>query len=146
MLFIEKPAGFNLKMEVVSCFLENMEGKFVLLHRQPQKSQGETWGVPAGRVEKEDSGISQAIIREVREETGIGLEKDEVKFIETVFVRYPDYDFVYHIFHAKKPFLSEDIIINSQEHQGKTLVTPKQALEMSLIQDLDECIKRFYSA
>ena len=141
MIFLGKPEYFNEKMEVVSCFLEH-EGKIILLHRQDHKPQGDTWGVPAGKIEKNESAI-QAIIREVGEETGILLKESELLHFRKVFVRYAEFDFIYHIFSSKlkeKP----KVKISKEAFKGFEWVRPEKALEMNVIQDLDACIKLFY--
>jgi hypothetical protein len=60
-----------------------------------------------------------------------------------VYVQYPDYDFIYHIYHKK---LNEKpkIIINPEEHKTYIWRDPKEALKENLIQELDTCIKMFY--
>ena len=50
MIFIDKPNDFNPKFKVASSFIEH-KGKILLLHRQNHKPQGNTWGVPAGKVD-----------------------------------------------------------------------------------------------
>ena len=142
MISQEKIDGFSSKFEVVSCFLEH-EGNILLLHRQDHKPEGDTWGVPAGKVDS-DEDIYEATVREIREETGISLKKEQLTHGYKLYVRYPKYDFFYHIFHvtlSKKPIVS----INSHEHKTYTWTTPQKALEMNLIQDEDACIKLFYS-
>ncbi|MBS3056051.1 MAG: NUDIX hydrolase [Candidatus Aenigmarchaeota archaeon] len=141
MIFMEKPEDFQPRFEVVSIFCEYDE-RFILLHRNESKPQGNTWGVPAGKVD-ENENILEAIIRELHQETGILLDKNIIKYFKKVFVRYHKYDFIYHIFHAKlvSPVMLK---INKNEHNESSWVTPKNALNMPLIQDLDVCIKLFY--
>ena len=141
MIFQEKPEGFSPKFEVVSCFLEH-DGKILLLHRQDHKPEGDTWGVPAGKVDSNED-IYEATLREIREETGVSLGKEQLTHGHKLFVRYPGYDFFYHIFHAalaERPVIS----ISSNEHKTYTWVTPQEALGMNLIQDEDACINLFY--
>ena len=141
MIFRTKPKGFNSRFDIVSCFCE-ANGEILLLHRNSSKPQGLTWGVPAGKVDDGED-ISKAILREILEETGIRLDLKKLKYFDKVFVRYPDYDFVYHIFYTKftkKPKVS----INGSEHDNFKWVRPKEALKMPLIQDLDACIRLFY--
>ena len=52
MIFPRKPVNFHPKFDVVSCFLDK-EDKFLLLKRSPNKPQGSTWAMPAGKVEKD---------------------------------------------------------------------------------------------
>jgi len=139
MIFKDKPENFAPKFEVVSCFVE-YDNKILLLCRQDHKPEPNTWWVPAGKVDEGET-IQQAMEREGQEETQLNLEN--AIYIDKLYVRYPDYDFMYHMFH--KSFATQPkVTIHPNEHKTYTRETPKQALEMDLIQDLDACIKLFY--
>ncbi len=142
MIHLKPPRGFNPSIEVVSCFVEH-KGDILLLLRQDCKPQPNTWCIPAGKV---DSGESRdnAIIREVREETRINLEAKFPDFFRNVYVRYPEFDFVYSIYHLRISGERPEIIINPLEHKRYKWVTPRDSLRMNLIPDEDECIKLFY--
>lgn len=141
MIFTRKVEGFDPKFEIVGVFCEH-EGKILLLHRNDNKPQGNTWGVPAGKVEDGED-ITHAILRELEQETGISIDPDQLKYFTKLYVRYPEYDFVYHIFHLRlnKP---QNIKINSNEHKGFVWIEPRNALKLNLIGDLGKCIKLFY--
>ena len=135
------PEGFKSKFEIVSCFIEH-DGEILLLHRQSHKSEGNTWGLPAGKIHSgEDS--QKAIIREIQEETGLDIPQSQVSYSTTVYVRYQAYDFVCHIFHTK---LTErqQIRINQEEHKAFVWASPRSALKLPLIQDQDAGIKLYY--
>ena len=66
-------------MKIVGCFLE-YDGKFLILLRHAHKPDGGTWGLPAGKVEPGESG-EQAMIRELREETGYHAASDELEHL-----------------------------------------------------------------
>jgi len=143
MLFIEKPEHFNPIFEVVSLFCE-FNGKILLLLRREGKSEGGKWGVPAGKREESDKSLLDATIRELNEETGIELKSKNVNYFLKTFVRFPDYDFIYHIFHTKLDKFPE-VEVRADEHQDFLWVTPKGALRMNLVKDLDWCIRVFYN-
>lgn len=137
-----RPNGFNPELEVVSCFCKS-NGEILLLKRQSHKPQGGTWGVPAGKMENGESPL-EAMTRELHEECGIESERSSLSFFKTVYVRYADVDFIYHIFHTSfrvKP----GIQIRESEHLQYTWITPKKALDMNLIEDLDQCIKLYFA-
>jgi 8-oxo-dGTP pyrophosphatase MutT (NUDIX family) len=136
-----KPEGFDQKFEVASCFIEH-EGKILLLHRQDDNPQGNTWGVPAGKRESGEE-IVETIIREMREEIGYEAAADSLTYFGSYFVRYPEYDFVYHIFHHAPKELPE-IDLDLSEHKAYIWTTPEDALKMDLIQDEDFCIKAYF--
>ncbi|MBU0661152.1 NUDIX hydrolase [Patescibacteria group bacterium] len=141
MIYIKKPENFNARFDVVSCFVEHDE-EILLLHRQDHKPQGSTWGVPAGKVDDGED-IIQTMQREIQEETGYNLDGEHLFYFDKVYVSYPDYDFVYHIFHVKVADRSS-VVINEGEHKDFKWVSPKKALQMDLIQDEDACIELFY--
>lgn len=140
MLYLEKPENFNDSLQVAGCVIMH-NGKFLLLHRQDHKPQGNTWDMPAGKIKKGEE-IVLGLIREVKEETGIEFKARDLKFFRKVYVRYPDLDFVYHIFSTE---LSEqpEVKIDLSSHKDFTWATPEQALKMNLIPDEDGCIRLF---
>ena len=141
MIYRQKPENFNPKFDVVSCFVET-NGEILLLHRQDHKPEGNTWGVPAGKVDSGEENLD-TMIREIKEETGIQLTSSQISYFEKVFVRYPQYDFIYHIYHTKL-CQKQKIVISPNEHKDFKWVSPKNALSMNLITDEDSCIKLFY--
>jgi 8-oxo-dGTP diphosphatase len=141
MIYKERPQKFNPKFNVVSCFVE-YNGEILLLHRQDHKPEGNTWGVPAGKVDDGEN-LLESMVREIQEETGFVLPSSQLSYFGKVFVQYPDYDFVYHIYHTKLD-QKQKVAINHKEHKDFRWISPENALNMPLIQDLDACIKLFY--
>lgn len=139
MIFLEKPENFDSKFEVVSCFVE-YDWEILLLLRQDHKSEPDTFWVPAWKVNLWEN-INDAILREIFEETW--LEINEISYYKKVFVKYPNYDFEYHIFHTELDKL-QNIKINIDEHKSYIWLSPKEALSERLILDEDECIRMFY--
>ena len=142
MIFHEKPKNFDPRFEVVGCFVQ-CEGEIILLHLQSHRPEGDTWGIPSGKVRDGES-LSDATLREVEEETGIVIPQGDMQFFSTVHVRFADYDFVYHMFHTELD-KKVDIRVSEREHKGARWVTPTDALGMPLIEDLDGCIKLYFS-
>ncbi|MGD0729023.1 MAG: NUDIX hydrolase [Candidatus Micrarchaeaceae archaeon] len=141
MMFLSEPRDFNPRFDIVSCFLE-YEGKFLILHRCDNKSEGNTWGAPAGKMEKSED-LIDATARELSEETGVLIPREKFKYWGKTFVRYPEYDFVYHMCSAVCP-PNVIVKINPKEHKDFRWVTPEEALKMNLIMDEDTSIKIFY--
>ena len=141
MIHKEKPQNFDPKFDVGSCFIEYNE-EILLLHRQDHKPEGDTWGVPAGKV-NEGEKVLETMLREIQEETGFQLPSSQLSYFGKIYVNYPEYDFVYHIFHTKLD-QKQEVAINHNEHKNFKWISPKNALNMPLIQDLDACIKLFY--
>ena len=141
MIYKEIPENFNPKFEVVSCYLEH-NGNILMLHRNDTKPEGNTWGLPAGKLDG-DENIMEAMAREIFEETGYETELSELKYLDKVYVKYPDYSFVYHMF---KIILDSrpEIKVSPKEHKNYQWVTPQEALNLNYIEDLDACIKLSY--
>ncbi len=136
-----EPENFKKKFDVVSVFIEH-NGEVLLLHRQDHKPQGNTWAMVAGKVDEGEE-LLGAMVREVEEEIGLKTNPADYKYFEGYYVRYPGYDYLYHIYSlsvSEKPELN----INQTEHKNHVWITPKEALKLDLIQDEDTCIKWFY--
>lgn len=133
--------NFNKKFDVVSVFIEH-NGETLLVQRQGHKPQGNTWAMVAGKVDEGEE-LAEALAREVEEEIGLKFAPTDYKYFDNYFVRYPNYDYVYHIFHLN---LDERPVIdlNLEEHKDHIWVRPEKALQMELIQDEDFCIKTFF--
>lgn len=141
MIYEKAPTDFNPRFEIVSCYLEN-DGKFLLLHRHEHKSQANKWGVAAGKVEERET-AGDAMVREIKEETGLDVPQNRLEYFTKVYVRHAGYDFVYHIFRTKLDVRPE-IKINEHEHKDFQWVLPSDGLQMNLVDDLGECMKLFY--
>lgn len=143
MIYLKPPSNFKPKFEVVSCYLQ-FNNKILLLKRHSQKPEGNTWCVPAGKLKSAES-LQAAIIRELKEETNINFSIKGLKYFKKVYVRYPTYDFIYHIFKIELKSISDlNIKIDPKEHTKYIWEEPKKALKMPLIQDEDLCFKLLY--
>lgn len=135
---------FCPKMEVAALFIEH-ENRILLLHRQENKSQGNLWGIPGGKLDKGET-PRQAVIREIKEETSYDFSNQPIEELGTVFIEYNDKDhFIYHMFRTQ---LHEDpsaVKINFKEHKGFTWATPQDSLKFELIKDEDVCFKLIYN-
>lgn len=99
MIYKNSPKIFNPRFEIVSCFME-YKGKILLLHRHKTKSEVNKWGLPAGKIDKGET-ESQAMIRETKEETGLKIIPSRLQYLAKVYVKYPEYHFIYHMFHLR---------------------------------------------
>lgn len=141
MIYHEKPENFKPKFEVASCFIEH-NGEILLLHRQDHKPQGNTWCLPAGKMDPGEDKAT-ALVREAWEETGHRPDPAALRFFKSLYVRYPDFDFVYHIFHlpvADRPA----VVLSANEHKDFVWLAPVKALDLPLIPDEAPCIRLFY--
>jgi len=142
MLYLQQPEGFTPDKEIVGCVIK-LKGKILLLHRCDNKLEGNKWGLPGGKVDKEDADIKKAILREVKEETGISLDEESLFFHRTFFVSHLGFSFYYHYFNSELKELPNLVIFES-EHKSFAWVTPEEALEMPLVLDEDFCLKEYF--
>ena len=142
-VYKEPSANFNPKIEVAALFIEH-DNRILLLHRQENKSQGNLWGIPGGKLDKGDTPL-QAVVREIKEETGYDFSKQSLENLGAVYIEYDDHNhFVYHMFRAKLVGDPAAVKINFHEHKGFTWVTPKDGLRLELIKGEDACFKLIY--
>lgn len=142
-VYNEPSANFKPKIEVAALFIEH-DNRILLLHRQETKSQGNLWGIPGGKLDKGETPL-QAVLREVKEETGYDFSKQSLESLGSVYIEYNDHDhFVYHMFRAKLVGDPSTVKINFREHKGFTWVTPQDGLKLELIKDEDACFKLIY--
>lgn len=135
---IINPKNFRPIHQSVGCIIEN-DGKIVLLMKGWGKSGIRRWSIPGGKL-KQGENPEEALIREIREETGIELSNFEKVKVFNVRLLLPDNrrDFVYHLFKAN---IGKDIKVKlSDEHEDYKWVTPEQALKMDLQPGIEECI------
>ena len=141
MIYKRKPKNFSPSFEVVGCFLE-LSDKILLLKRLEYKSQGGKWGLPGGKLDKDEDKIT-AMIREIQEETGINIKPSKLKFFRSAYAHHSS-DFVYHMFSYQLLQLNQ-IKISSKEHADYKWVSINEALSLPFVDDLDTCIRMFYS-
>jgi len=143
-VYMEPLAKFKPKIEVAALFIEH-EGRLLLLHRQENKSQGNLWGIPGGKLDKGETPL-QAVLRETKEETGYDFSGQAVESLGTVYIEYNESDhFVYHMFRAKLVDDPSAVKINFREHKGFTWASPQDGLKLDLIKDEDACFKLIYN-
>jgi 8-oxo-dGTP diphosphatase len=135
-VFKEPPAHFAPRVEVAGCYCEH-RNLFLLLKRSAHKSYGNTWGIPGGKLESGESPLD-AIIREMEEETALILHPSQLSYIDKVYIRKPEVDFIFHLF--RYPFDSLPSIVLNEEHEEFRWVSLEQALTLPLLPGADECL------
>jgi 8-oxo-dGTP pyrophosphatase MutT (NUDIX family) len=125
----------------VSVFIDAGDESLFLL-RQEDKPQGNTWAMLAGKVQPGEE-LADAMVREIAEEVGLKVSASELKYFGAYYVRYPKYDYIYHIFSLSLQDRPA-ILLNQSEHKEYRWLKPVDALKLNLIQDEDSCVKWFY--
>lgn len=136
-----EPEGFAPKFRVVSAYILVGE-KFLLLLRNDDKSEGNKWGVPGGKIDTDETALA-AVAREVREETGIDLAEGDYEYFKTAYVRYPDYDFVFNMYRTELD-AEPDLMVSPAEHKEAMWVTAKEALQMTLVMGNEVLVREFF--
>lgn len=144
-VYLEPTQQFKPCVEIATIYIE-YEGQILILHRQDNKAEGNKWGIPGGKIEKNETPL-QAVIRETKEETGFDISKQTIEVLKPVYI-YIEYNeknhFVYHAFRTPLQGDPGEVKINFDEHKGFTWVKPANALKMDLLKDEDTCIKKDY--
>lgn len=143
MIYPQPTPQFKPLIEVAAMFIDDND-HILLLHRQKNKSQGNKWGIPGGKIEKGETAL-EAAIRETKEETGFDVSDQTIENLGAVYIEYDEINhFVYHMFRTKLKSDPWAVQINFEAHKGFTWVTPCDALKMDLLQDEDPCIRMIY--
>jgi 8-oxo-dGTP pyrophosphatase MutT (NUDIX family) len=139
---IIKDTNYKPKKDIVACHIICAD-KVLFLLRNKNKPQGGTYGVPAGKVQKNELKID-AIIREIREETGIEVKNKDLDFQKTFKVSYKEYDFEFHLYHL---YLKDKpkVHINEDEHTSYLWKTPSEAMKLPLIEDEDLVLMEIFN-
>ena len=134
------PSDFEPAFSLSGIVLHVGEG-ILLLKRADTESYGGYWGLPAGRHNFRES-PAEAAARELFEETGVSLAVEDLEFIHSFDVRYPEYDFDYHVFRA---FVDElpPIDLDVAEHSAHRVVSLDQALRMDLVPGEEFCLRAY---
>jgi 8-oxo-dGTP diphosphatase len=127
-------------MRIVGCFLE-FNGKFVILLRHAHKPNGNTWGLPSGKVEAGEQD-SDAMIRELREETGYHAAPNELEHLGTFdFTSDQSKNYTFVTYHVQLKD-SHDMQLETAAHAEYRWVTAKECYAMQdLIPDFHTLLK-----
>ena len=128
-------------IRVAGCVMQH-GNEILLLLRSAKETDPSLWGIPAGKVEQGETD-SQAVIREVFEETGIKLKESEIESIGHLPIEYDTFivDFpMFHVSFKERP----DVILTPREHIDSQWITPEKALDIeNLMKDVDVIINKF---
>ncbi|MDP1608895.1 MAG: NUDIX hydrolase [Chlamydiales bacterium] len=125
----KEPEGFSPQVQVAACYLEK-EGKVLLLQRATNKSEAGKWGVPAGKLEKNELPIDAAT-RELFEETGVSIASSQIHSLGSLYIRKPEISYIYHLFKVHIDHLPP--VCLSSEHQSYTWASFEELIKMPLM-------------
>lgn len=136
------PKNSKSNFEVAGCFCM-YDGKILLMERTGGQREGGKWGFPAGKVESGEDALSTAV-RELKEETDIDVLPQNMLFIHKAHVKYPDTDFIIHMFHTKLAAIP-DIKLDLAENIKYVWVYPHEAFKLDLVRGNDNLLEVFIS-
>lgn len=136
--FSKAPEGFLSKLEVAGCYCKS-DNRVLLVKRHPEKSQGNTWGVPGGKLEKGET-PREAVIREIKEEVGLDIDDESLMAIGTFYCRLPSVDYTYHIFYKSFKTLPK-VQLELTEHVDAKWVTHEESSRLHLISGGQEVLE-----
>ena len=104
------------------------DGKFLILRRHPEKKQGGTWGLPAGKVDAGEDD-AQSAAREIYEETGYQTKTGELELLGAYPFEFPEYDVTFPTYRIRlqKPL---DVKLQPSEHTEFRWVTAEECYAM----------------
>ena len=126
-------------MRIVGCFLE-YDSKFVILHRHSHKPNGDTWSLPAGKVESGEDDRT-ALIRELREETGYLADESQLEHLgDFSFGKNNGYTFATYRIKLSK---LHNMVVEDSAHSDFKWVTADECYALpNLIPDFHELLKQ----
>ena len=115
--------------------------KFLILFRKSNKPDGNSWGLPAGKVEEGET-TGQSVLREIYEETGYTAAEEELEFLGNYQYDFPEFFlefFTYRIF-LKEPF---EVQMCGREHSECKYVSAQECYALpNLIRGLHDLLER----
>lgn len=124
---------------IVGCFLEH-DGKFVILRRRADKPDGNTWGLPAGKVEPGETDTA-AMLRELYEETGYQADPNELTHLGEFALGQPGKQYLFNTYLVRidNP---HDVSLEPNAHESFDWVTPEECYAKNdLIADFHELLR-----
>lgn len=100
------PEGYYIN--IVVCFMENSEGKFLMQKRSPEKDG--LWGTTGGHPKSGEDSLT-GMHTEILEELGLDIDPNELKLVTTV----QDNKLICDIYYLKKDINLDDIVMQESE-------------------------------
>lgn len=135
----------RVNMRVVGCLLERVrenttESEFLMVHRLAHKADGNTWGLPSGKVEPSDANDVFAVARELFEETGFKANTSDFELLGEYWGKKGDddeYCISYPTYRVKIRSGSVfEPVLEAAAHDAHCWVTPQEAKGLELIYGL----------
>lgn len=136
-VYLLKPDDFNPKAYVTAVYVKSQE-KYLFLQTAESKKEANKWGVPAGKLEKDEL-PEEGMRRELFEETGI--QAPVIESLGLLYIRKPEIDYIFHIFGLA---LEEEPHVRiSQEHMGYVWVDSEELKKLDLMGGAKEAFENY---
>lgn len=135
------PHDFVSKMTVSGCFC-TQDNKVLLLLRNANRSCGNTWCLPAGKIERSESPVAAAI-RNLKKQTGIVLQQNQLSWFKKFYIRLPEKDFELYLFTVELP-KNTTIQLDRTEYAAFVWDSLEETLQLPLIPGADTYIKLLF--
>ena len=143
---VERKRGASLDKDEyiisVTCWIINKEGKILLTQRKLNKHNGGMWEPTTGLVISGESSL-EGILRELNEEIGIKVNKEEIKLVKEIIEKRSDLNFFRDIYLIRKDIRINDFIFSDGEVVSAKYVTIDEFKEMITNKETFEYLKYF---
>mgnify|MGYP001590472282 CR=1 FL=1 len=131
------------KIRSVGLIVENSEGEILALLRRDDKSEGNKWGLVAGRIERKEP-KEEAIIREAYEETRLVIQTKDLDFIG-FFKWLRDNLIIEFTVYKLEVETNTEIVTSDDEFKNYMWISPKTLAKRSdLRQGLHDVLETIY--
>jgi len=131
---------FKLKAQVATCVVE-WNGRYLFLKRAKKEDQSDTWGIPGGKLEKDETAL-QALSRELFEELSWKLSEDTFSFRGKFYGRVPGWDYILHVFHYCLQEAPLPIILDAKEHSEYAWTNLEEMKNLKLLKGQDVALEK----
>jgi 8-oxo-dGTP diphosphatase len=124
-----KPGDYHL---TVLALLKTPDGRILITQRQGNKEWAAgKWEIPGGGVRSGETSV-QAVLREVREETGLSAGAGEAVLVHTYRNDSPEEqnNYFVDIYEIVLPFTAEDVHVQKEEVSDFMIALPEQVRKM----------------
>lgn len=140
-VYEQQPENFSPSLEVAATYL-SISDKLLLLEIAHSKSEAGFWGVPAGKIELNETPIRGAK-RELLEETGIDISSNNsLQLLGQLYISKSTIDYIYHVFITHLDKLP--IIQLSNEHSSYKWVSRQEAENLPLMYGGKQALDFYY--
>lgn len=92
------PENFKNQVETAFCYVFVKDKLLILKNAVHKKIEPEFWGVPGGKVEKEEP-VKLAALRELKEETSIKVNPSQLIYADKLYMQKPFIEYTFNMFY-----------------------------------------------